>query len=489
MLLLINWFPIQSNAQETEIYNNGNIASVINNPDNPTVFNLEHPTFISYLSTYHWNFANGTVPGTIALRSDEGVNYGPWIATGRDGQGNVVGANWDTHPNILLPKGVYTVIDSDPTTWSQNSGSGNKGFVTVRGVVLTHQIVKTDNQSPVTLFNNNNTSAVLNAPTSPTQFEIKESALITFISTYHWNFGSGATPGILSLQNEQGVTFGPWTVTPRDGQNNTPNANWDARPYEILPPGVYHVIDSDPDTWSRNTGSGNKGFANIQGLPLSSGTTSFQKEFELALGLKTQWTLSGESNWFSQSSETQSGETALQSGSVGHNQVSGLQTTVQGPGELSFFWKASTEQARDLFVNQPKIATILGTLIDVGLGYIKLGQSALTLSGGEAQRVKLARELAKRETGRTLYLLDEPTTGLHFQDIQKLLTVLHQFVEAGHSVIVIEHNLDVIKVADWIIDLGPEGGHAGGQIIAEGSPEKVAKCKGSYTGAFLKETL
>ena len=149
----------------------------------------------------------------------------------------------------------------------------------------------------------------------------------------------------------------------------------------------------------------------------------------------------------------------------------------------------SVEQARDLFENQPKIASILGTLVDVGLGYIKLGQSALTLSGGEAQRVKLARELAKRETGRTLYLLDEPTTGLHFQDIQKLLTVLHQLVEAGNSVIVIEHNLDVIKVADWIIDLGPEGGYAGGQIIAEGSPEKVAKAKGSYTGAFLKEAL
>lgn len=149
----------------------------------------------------------------------------------------------------------------------------------------------------------------------------------------------------------------------------------------------------------------------------------------------------------------------------------------------------SVEQARELFEHQPKIKTIMDTLMDVGLGYIKLGQSALTLSGGEAQRVKLARELAKRETGRTLYLLDEPTTGLHFQDIQKLLSVLHQLVEAGNSVIVIEHNLDVIKVVDWIIDLGPEGGHAGGQIVTEGSPEKVAKCKDSYTGAFLREAL
>lgn len=248
ILLYLAGFPIQSEAQESEIYNNGNIASVINNPDSPTVFNLNRPTFISYVSTYHWNFARGAVPGTISLRSDEGITYGPWTATGRDGQGNVAGANWDTRPNILLPAGVYTVIDSDPTTWSQNNGSGNKGFVAVRGVVLTHQIVKSDNQSPITIFDNNNTAAVLNAPSSPTRFEIKEAVLITFISTYHWNFGSGAAPGILSLQNEQATTFGPWTVTPRDGQNNTPNANWDAIPYQILPPGVYSVIDSDPDT-------------------------------------------------------------------------------------------------------------------------------------------------------------------------------------------------------------------------------------------------
>lgn len=350
IFLYLTWFPICSNAQESEIYNNGNIASVINNPDSPTVFNLEHPTFVSYVSTYHWNFAKGATPGTIALRSAEGITYGPWNASGRDGQGNVVGANWDTRPNILLPMGVYTVIDSDPSTWSQNNGSGNKGFVTVRGVVLANQIVKSDNQFPITIFDNNNKAAVLNGPTSPTRFEIKEFALITFISTYHWNFGSGATPGILSLKNEQGATFGPWNVTPRAGQNNTPNANWDARPNEILPPGLYTVMDSDPDTWSRNSDSNNQGFANIQGIPLSSGTTSFQKEFELALGLKTTWTLSGESNWFTQSSETKSGETALQSGSIGHGQVSRLQTTLRGPGELSYFWKASSEGADSLIL-------------------------------------------------------------------------------------------------------------------------------------------
>ena len=127
--------------------------------------------------------------------------------------------------------------------------------------------------------------------------------------------------------------------------------------------------------------------------------------------------------------------------------------------------------------------------MDVGLGYIKLGQSAVTLSGGEAQRIKLARELAKRDTGKTLYILDGPTTGLHFQDIRMLLSVLQRLVDTGNTVIVIEHNLDVIKTADWIIDLGPEGGNAGGRIVAEGTPETVAKVKGSYTGQFLKEVL
>jgi excinuclease ABC subunit A len=129
------------------------------------------------------------------------------------------------------------------------------------------------------------------------------------------------------------------------------------------------------------------------------------------------------------------------------------------------------------------------TLNDVGLGYIKLGQPAPTLSGGEAQRVKLASELAKRATGRTLYVLDEPTTGLHFQDVDKLLGVLHRLVDAGNTVIVIEHNLDVVKTADWIVDLGPEGGDRGGEVVAQGPPERVARTPGSYTGQFLAASL
>ena len=149
----------------------------------------------------------------------------------------------------------------------------------------------------------------------------------------------------------------------------------------------------------------------------------------------------------------------------------------------------SVRDATQLFYNQPKIRNILDTLNQVGLTYIKLGQPATTLSGGEAQRIKLARELSKRDTGQTLYILDEPTTGLHFDDIKMLLQVLQRLVDAGNSVIVIEHNLDVIKSADWIIDLGPEGGNQGGRIIAEGSPEKVAKNKASYTGTFLKKVL
>ena len=128
----------------------------------------------------------------------------------------------------------------------------------------------------------------------------------------------------------------------------------------------------------------------------------------------------------------------------------------------------------------------LQTLVDVGLGYVHLGQSATTLSGGEAQRMKLARELSKRQTGKTLYLLDEPTTGLHFDDVRKLLEVLHRLVDLGNSVIIIEHNLDVIRNADWVIDLGPEGGEDGGHIVGEGRPAKIAATPGSYTGQFLK---
>jgi excinuclease ABC subunit A len=147
----------------------------------------------------------------------------------------------------------------------------------------------------------------------------------------------------------------------------------------------------------------------------------------------------------------------------------------------------SVRQARDLFANHPSIRQILDTLMEVGLGYIKLGQAATTLSGGEAQRIKLARELARNSTGRTLYILDEPTTGLHFADIRMLLAVLQRLVEGGNTVVVIEHNLDVIKTADWIIDMGPEGGHAGGRIVAEGPPEAVAATPESYTGLFLQE--
>ncbi|MBU2648205.1 excinuclease ABC subunit UvrA [bacterium] len=149
----------------------------------------------------------------------------------------------------------------------------------------------------------------------------------------------------------------------------------------------------------------------------------------------------------------------------------------------------SVREACSVFANQPGIITILNTLQQVGLAYIKLGQSATTLSGGEAQRIKLARELAKKNTGRTLFILDEPTTGLHFNDIKMLLEVLQQLVSGGNTVIVIEHNLDVIKCADWVIDLGPEGGKNGGQIIAEGPPEKVVNIKNSYTGIFLKKVL
>ena len=143
-------------------------------------------------------------------------------------------------------------------------------------------------------------------------------------------------------------------------------------------------------------------------------------------------------------------------------------------------------EAAEFFVDFPRILRILSTMQSVGLGYLKLGQPSPMLSGGEAQRIKLSSELAKIQTGKTLYILDEPTTGLHFQDIQHLLEVLRKLVDKGNSVIIIEHNLDIIKNSDWIIDIGPEGGYEGGKIIAEGTPEQIAEMKHTYTGTFLK---
>jgi len=149
----------------------------------------------------------------------------------------------------------------------------------------------------------------------------------------------------------------------------------------------------------------------------------------------------------------------------------------------------SISDAIPILENVPQVRQKLQTLEDVGLGYIQLGQSATTLSGGEAQRIKLARELSKRQTGKTLYLLDEPTTGLHFDDVRKLLDVLHRLTDLGNTIIIIEHNMDVIRSADWIIDLGPEGGEHGGHLVAQGTPEQVARVKKSYTGQALLGSL
>ena len=151
--------------------------------------------------------------------------------------------------------------------------------------------------------------------------------------------------------------------------------------------------------------------------------------------------------------------------------------------------EATVQDALPLLENIPQIRQKLQTLADVGLGYLHLGQSATTLSGGEAQRIKLARELSRRQTGRTLYLLDEPTTGLHFDDVKKLLDVLARLTDLGNTVIIIEHHLDVIKTADWIVDLGPEGGEAGGRVVVQGTPEQALRCRRSYTAEALHKVL
>lgn len=147
------------------------------------------------------------------------------------------------------------------------------------------------------------------------------------------------------------------------------------------------------------------------------------------------------------------------------------------------------DEACEFFANVPSILRKIETLKDVGLGYIRLGQPSTTLSGGEAQRVKLATELARRGTGKTIYILDEPTTGLHFADVHRLVDILRRLSDSGNTVVVIEHNLDVIKTADYIIDMGPEGGVRGGTVIAQGTPEEIAECENSYTGQYLKRYL
>jgi excinuclease ABC subunit A len=149
----------------------------------------------------------------------------------------------------------------------------------------------------------------------------------------------------------------------------------------------------------------------------------------------------------------------------------------------------TVEEALDFFENIPSIRRKIQTLYDVGLSYIRLGQPSTELSGGEAQRIKLAAELSRRSTGRTIYILDEPTTGLHFDDVNKLISILRRLAEGGNTVVVIEHNLDVIKTADYIIDMGPEGGDGGGTVIAQGTPEEIAKCPDSYTGQYVAKYL
>jgi excinuclease ABC subunit A len=149
----------------------------------------------------------------------------------------------------------------------------------------------------------------------------------------------------------------------------------------------------------------------------------------------------------------------------------------------------TVEEAQDFFKAVPSVRDKMDTLARVGLGYVKVGQQATTLSGGEAQRVKLSKELSRRATGRTLYILDEPTTGLHFEDTRKLLEVLHELVEQGNTVVVIEHNLDVVKTADWVLDFGPEGGDGGGEIVARGTPEAIAQDPESWTGRYLSAVL
>ena len=252
------------------VLDNGNIYRVFNHPSRATEFNISYPALLTYIFTYHWNDGHGRKPGTISLRHEDGSTYGPWIATGKDGQGNVPNAYWECEPLANLKAGKYTILDSDPSSWAQNTGSRGAGFARVRVAPqverkqpLTGQAIL---RSPeTTIYKNGNVYAVYNGATRPT-FNLKVTTLITKIMNYHWNNGRGAKPGTISLIHEDGSIYGPWRANGRGGQGGAPDAYWDCAIDILLKPGTYQIVDSEPSTWSQNRRSNGAGMTEITGV-------------------------------------------------------------------------------------------------------------------------------------------------------------------------------------------------------------------------------
>ena len=275
------------------IFANGNIGAVNNGPTRATVINLAQAFVVTSLQDYHWNSARGAPPGTIALRDQSGRQYGPWPTVGSPGQGGVPNAYWTARPNTILPAGSYTVIDSDPASWSHNSESGGAGFTQLDGypagpnagysyTSTPRDGVATPPPNPPVppatpvpppcpgaqsskLLESGNIGGTSNGPTRPTQITLAQSYVITKVQDYHWNSARGARPGTIALRDQSGRTYGPWATVGTPGQGGVPNAYWTATPTVVLPAGTYTVIDSDPASWSHNAESGGRGFTLIEG--------------------------------------------------------------------------------------------------------------------------------------------------------------------------------------------------------------------------------
>jgi hypothetical protein len=262
-------------GQATVSFDNFNIGGVGNGPSQPTTFTFNEARVVTLIQNYHWNSARGASLGTISVRDAQGRIFGPWQTMGSPGQGGVPNAFWTARPQATLPAGTYTVIDSDPASWSHNAQSGYRGFTRVEsyparddsvpgGRDYTGVPVQSEGQL---IFEVSNIAGVDNGPTKATRFTLAAPHTITLIRNYHWNHGRGTVPGSIALKGKNGATWGPWQASGSPGQGGVPNAYWTANPNVSLPAGTYTVVDSDPATWSHNAESNHRGFARVEGYP------------------------------------------------------------------------------------------------------------------------------------------------------------------------------------------------------------------------------
>jgi len=261
------------------LFDNTNTNTVSNNPSAKTVVVLNQPTLVNQIWTYHWNNGRGAAPGTIALTDQSGRTYGPWPAVGSPGANGAANENWTASPNVTLPSGSYTVVDSASATWGQNIQSKGCGYTRVWGKAGVSPPPPSPLPSPlplklpppspsgpiVVLFDSSNTGGVVNNPTARTVFTLTKQTVVTQIWNYHWNNAQGAAPGSISLVDATGKTYGPWASKGSAGSNNVQNANWTVDANVTLPPGSYTIQDSSPATWAQNSQSGGRGFSKVWG--------------------------------------------------------------------------------------------------------------------------------------------------------------------------------------------------------------------------------